>query len=209
MPGMSKVELYAAIRRDSRASLSNRGLERKYGVGWRTVQQALDAVWPKPREKYPPRPSKLDPFKAVIDAILLADLDAPRKQRHTVKRIFDRLVDEHAMTNVSHQVVRTYVATRKPAVRAEAGRGPVDVFIAQSHLPGMEAEVDFGEVMIRLRGEQVKCHQFCLRMSYSGKAVHRVLPRECRTNRSRRPSGARRPGCQPPLLPPTGAPCLP
>ncbi|KRD23341.1 hypothetical protein ASE41_10120 [Streptomyces sp. Root264] len=44
-----------------------------------------------------------------------------------------------------------------------------------SHLAGAEAEVDFGEVAVRLRGELVKCHLFCLRLSFSGKAVHRVF----------------------------------
>ncbi|MCK2238241.1 IS21 family transposase [Allokutzneria sp. A3M-2-11 16] len=171
---MSKVELYAAIRRDARAGMSGRAIERKYGVGWRTVTQAMSSAWPQERKKYPPRASKLDPFKPVIDAILRADLDAPRKQRHTVTRIFARLIDEHAMTEVSYQVVRAYVATRKPEIRTETGREPVNVFIPQTHLPGAEAEVDFGEVMVRLRGEQVSCFLFCLRLSFSGRAVHRI-----------------------------------
>ncbi|GGN93813.1 hypothetical protein GCM10010112_82500 [Actinoplanes lobatus] len=94
----------------------------------------------------PPRSSKLDPFKPVIDDILRADLDAPRKQRHTVKRIYDRLIDEHDMHDVSYQVVRAYVADRKPKICVEAGRGPVNVFFPQTHRPGEEAEVDFGEV---------------------------------------------------------------
>ena len=82
----------------------------------------------------------------MIDAILRADLDAPRKQRHTVHRIVDRLAGEHDMTGVSYQVVRAYVAGRKPGIRIEAGRGPATVFIPQSHRPGAEAEVDFGDV---------------------------------------------------------------
>jgi transposase len=48
------------------------------------------------------------------------------------------------------------------------------VFVPQSHGPGAEAEVDFGEVAVRLAREQVSCFLFCLRMSFSGKAVHRV-----------------------------------
>ncbi|MCX4853846.1 IS21 family transposase [Streptomyces canus] len=79
------------------------------------------------------------------------------------------------MDDVSYQVVRAYVAKRKPEIRVEAGRGPAQVFIEQSHLAGAEAEVDFGEVAVRLRGELVKCHLFCLRLSFSGKAVHRVF----------------------------------
>ncbi|MER5510655.1 hypothetical protein ABT052_35805 [Streptomyces sp. NPDC002766] len=50
-----------------------------------------------------PRRSKLDPFKPVIDQMLLADLDAPRKQRHSVVRIYRRLINEHAMDDVSYQ----------------------------------------------------------------------------------------------------------
>jgi hypothetical protein len=49
------------------------------------------------------------------------------------------------------------------------------VFVPQTDLPGREAEVDFGEISVRLRGELVTCHLFSLRMSHSGKAV-RVFP---------------------------------
>jgi hypothetical protein len=60
-------------------------------VGFRTVKAAMESVWPEPRKQLPPRKTRLDAFKPVIDQMLRADLDAPRKQRHTVKRIFDRL----------------------------------------------------------------------------------------------------------------------
>lgn len=170
----SKVELYAAIRRDSRAGMSGRAIEKKYRVGRRTIVKALASAWPEERRPLPPRASKLDPFKPAIDEMLTSDLRAPRKQRHTVTRIWHRLMDEHGMTDVSYYVVRAYVAVRKPQIRADAGVGPPDVFLRQSHRPGDEAEVDFGEVVVRLAGEEVKCFLFCLRMSFSGKAVHRV-----------------------------------
>ncbi len=174
MPPVTKVGLYAAIRRDVRAGMSARAIERKHGVGRRTIVKAMSSAWPEPRKKLPPRGSKLDPYKPVIDEILRADLDAPRKQRHTITRIYHRLMDEHQMADVSYPVLRAYVAERKPQVRAEAGRGPAEVFIRQSHRPGDEAEVDFGEVVVRLAGEEVGCFLFCLRLSFSGKAVHRV-----------------------------------
>lgn len=107
--------------------------------------------------------------------MLRADLDAPRKQRHTTKRIFDRLLSEHDAVEVSYQMVRAYVAQRRPEIRIESGRGPGEAFITQSHRPGVEAEVDFGDVTIRLAGELVRCVMFSLRLSYSGKAVHRVF----------------------------------
>jgi hypothetical protein len=83
-------------------------------------------------------------------------------------------MDEHQMADVSCPVVRAYVAERKPQIRAEAGRGPAEVFVPQSHRPGDEAEVDFGDVVVRLAGQDVRCFLFCLRLSFSGKAVHRV-----------------------------------
>lgn len=107
--------------------------------------------------------------------MLRADLDAPRKQRHTVKRIFDRLLDEHGAVEVTYPMVRAYVAVRRPQIRIEAGRGPLNAFIPQTHMPGAEAEVDFGDVTIRLAGEQVKVSLFSMRLSYSGKAVHRIF----------------------------------
>jgi hypothetical protein len=112
------------------------GAARKYQVSRRTVRSALTSAWPAPRKPMPPRPSKLDAFKPVIDDILRADLDAPRKQRHTVKRIYDRLIAEQDMHDVSYAVVRAYAADRKPKIRVEAGRGPVNVFFPQTHRPG-------------------------------------------------------------------------
>ncbi|MFB7763287.1 hypothetical protein [Streptomyces xiamenensis] len=82
---MSKVELYAAIRRDHRAGESMRELE--HGVTWRTVRKAVDWPRPEPREKLPPQATALDSLKPVIDEILRADLTAPRQQRHTVTLI--------------------------------------------------------------------------------------------------------------------------
>jgi hypothetical protein len=61
------------------------------------------------------------------------------------------------MRDVSYPGVRAYIAERKPQIRAEAGRGPAEVFIPQSHRPGAEAEVDFGEIVVRLAGELVSC----------------------------------------------------
>jgi hypothetical protein len=175
MPRMSKIELFAAIRRDLAAGMSGRAIEEKHRVGRRTVSATMVSALPPPRKAMPPQGSKLDPFKPAIDEILRADLDAPRKQRHTVRRIYHRLLDEHGMADVSYQVVRTYDADRKPKIRAEAGRGPITVFFPQTHRPRAEAEVDFGEVVINLRGEPVTCMLFSFRMSFSGKAIHRPL----------------------------------
>ncbi|GGT47937.1 hypothetical protein GCM10010271_60360 [Streptomyces kurssanovii] len=128
MPRMSKVELYAAIRRDHRGGMSMREFEREHGVTWRTVRKALDSSWPEPRKKLPPPATGLDRYKPMIDEILRADLDAPRKQRHTVTRIFHRLVEEHG-ADVSYGMVRYYVAARKPEILVESGKAPLEAFV--------------------------------------------------------------------------------
>ncbi|MFD6879994.1 MULTISPECIES: hypothetical protein [unclassified Streptomyces] len=92
----------------------------------------------------------MDPYKPTIDGMLRADLDAPRKQRHTITRIFHHLVEEHA-ADVSYQMVRRYVSDRKPQILVESGKAPVEAFVPQTHQPGMEAEVDFGDVTIGSR----------------------------------------------------------
>jgi len=175
----TKVELFAAIRRDSRAEgLSIRELARRYGVHRRLVREALASAWPVPRQPMPPRASILDPYKATIDQMLRADVDAPRKQRHTAKRVFDRLVAEFGMEGVSYGRVRDYIARRRPEIWEEEGRGPPKVFIPQTHRPGQEAEVDFGDVYVMLGGVRTLCTLFCFRLSFSGKAVHRVFASE-------------------------------
>jgi transposase len=160
MSRTSRVERYAAIRRDARAGMSGRELQRRHGVGWRTVQAALESAWPAQRAPYPARASKLDPFKPFIDEVLAADLYAPRKQRHTVTRIFDRLRSEHGMTDVSYPVVRAYVAKRRPEIRVEHGRTDAAVFVPQTHLPGREAEVDLARSGRAAAQTPVRCPPF-------------------------------------------------
>jgi hypothetical protein len=82
---------------------------------------------------------RLAPFKAAIDEMLIADLSAPRKQRHTVRRVLARLVAEHDAGDLSYSTVRDYVAVRRAQLAAEAGRGRQEAFIVQTHRPGEEA----------------------------------------------------------------------
>lgn len=174
MASQSRAQLFADLRREYQAGTSKRALKRKYHVSSRTIVAALDSVFPRPRRRLPDRVSRLDQFKALVDEWLRADLRAPRKQRHTAKRIFDRLREEHD-ADVSYFMVKEYVAGRREEIRIEAGLGPSRLFVPQTHVPGAEAEVDFGDVTIELAGQLVIYSLFSLRLSFSGKAVHQVF----------------------------------
>jgi transposase len=172
----TRVELFEAIRRDHRRDgLSIRELAVRRGVHRRTVRQALDSPFPPPRKPRSFTAPKLDPAKPLIDAMLVADLDAPRKQRHTAKRVWARLVDEYGMTELSYSSVRDYVSRRRSEILAAAGRAAEAGFFPQAHPPAAEAEVDFVDLWIDLRGVRTKVFLFTLRLSHSGKAVHRAF----------------------------------
>lgn len=172
----ARVELFARIRRDQRhEDLSIRALAERHGVHRRTVRQALAAAEPPPRKPRTRPASILDPFKPAIDEMLREDLTAPRKQRHTATRIWNRLVDEHG-AQVGYPSVRDYVRPRRREIAVEAGIASAAATVPQEHAPGAEAEVDFGEFMVDLAGVRTKAFLFVYRMSHSGKAVHRAYP---------------------------------
>jgi transposase len=165
----SRVELFEQIRKDRRVEGSSiRELADRHHVHRRTVRQALDSAVPPPRKSYPRRPRPaIDAYAGVIDGWLLADRQVPRKQRHTARRVWQRLVAEHGAA-CSEVTVSRYVARR----RAELGLDWLEVSVPQQHLPGAEAEVDFGEFHALVAGVMLKLWLFVLRLSCSGRAFH-------------------------------------
>jgi len=165
----SRVELFEQIRRDRRIKgLSIRELAERHGVHRRTVRQALASPLPPPRKQYPPRPRPaIEPYTEIVDGWLVADREVPKKQRHTARRIWQRLVAEHGAT-CSEVTVSRYVGRR----RIELGLKHMEVSVPQIHEPGAEAEVDFGEFWARIAGELVKCWMFVMRLCCSGRAFH-------------------------------------
>ena len=147
--------------------MSIRGLARRHEVHRRTVRRALaDAV--PPERKTPARRSPaLGPYYGVIRGWLAADEQLPRKQRHTARRIWERLVAEYD-ARVGESTVREFVAR----VKAETRTGLAVATVPQTHRPGEEAEVDFGEVHAWVAGVLERLWLFVLRLSCSGSAVH-------------------------------------
>ena len=161
----SRVEQFEQIRRDrDREGLSIRGLARRHGVHRRAVREALLSPVPPAKRAPVGRPApKLGAYRAVIDSWLEADRTAPRKQRHTAKRIHQRLVDEFG-ADVAETTVRQFVRARKRAM----GWAVSEVFVPQVHAPGMEGEVDWGEADVVLAGVLTMVHLFVMRASFSG-----------------------------------------
>jgi len=152
--------------------VSKRQICREYGVGWWTLEKML--AFPEPpgyrRRVVRGRP-KLGAFVGVIDGILAVDADpsTPRKQRHTARRIFERLRDEHGYAG-SEVTVRRYVA--------EQGRVGGEVFVPLSQPPG-EAQFDFGEATVEIAGVRVKAALAVMTLPYSDACFVSAYPREC------------------------------
>ena len=116
-----------------------------FGLHRDTVRKMLShPVPPGYRRKRPPRRPKLEPYTGVIDGILEDDLSAPKKQRHTAKRIFERLRDEHRFDG-GYTIVRDYVRERRRVVR--------EMFVPLEHAPG-HAQCDFGQAWAVIGGEK-------------------------------------------------------
>jgi len=169
------VEQFEQIRRDrDREALSIRALAERHGVHRRAVREALASSLPPVKRVAVGRPApKLGAYRGLIDEWLEADVDAPRKQRHTSKRIWRRLVDEHG-ADVAETTVRDHVRKR----RRELGRAPREVFVPQIHAPGQTAEVDWGEADVDLAGTRTRVHLFFMRSSFSGAAFSMASPVE-------------------------------
>jgi transposase len=164
------VEQFERIRRDHRTEgLSVRELARRHGVHRRTVRQALASAVPPPRRPAERRHGVFGPHEATVRRWLTDDLAVPKKQRHTARRVFTRLVTEHG-ADVAESTVRENVRR----IRAEITPAPV-AMVPQAHAPGAEAEVDFGEFWAVIAGITVKLWLFSLRLCHSGRAFHRAF----------------------------------
>ena len=156
---MYRVELYARVRRACHVEgMSTREASRVFGVDRKTVRKMLSfSVPPGYRRSAPPRRPKLGPFTGIIDRILEDDRTSHRKQRHTAKRIFDRLRDEYGFTG-GYTIVKDYV--REQGLRSR------EVFVPLSHSPG-HAQADFGEAMAVIGGALRKIHFLAFDLPHS------------------------------------------
>jgi transposase len=164
------VELYARVRRAVVVDkMSEREAARQFGLARETVRKMLRySVPPGYRRQQPPRRPKLDAWVAVIDQILEHDKAESKKQRHTAKRIFERLRDEHAYTG-GYTIVKDYMRLRKLSRR--------EMFVPLQHPPG-DAQADFGEAMVVIGGVKRKAHYLAVDLPQSDDCFVMAFPAE-------------------------------
>lgn len=171
MDWRTKVEIYEEIRREYEFGIGTiAGVAKKLGVHRRMVRDALASAMPARRKKATNRNGKLKAYYDRIDGMLEADRSAPRKQRHTARRIWKRLRAEIDGFDVGERSVRAYVSRR----RTELGLSQRDTFVPQTYKWGAEAQVDFYEAWAELDGEKVRLQVFSMRSMSSGAAFHRA-----------------------------------
>jgi len=156
---MYTVELYLRVRLACHVEgLSEREAARRFGLARETVRKMLrHSEPPGYRRRQPPKRPKLDPFTGIIDGILEEDRTVHRKQRHTAKRIFERLRDEHGFTG-KQTIVKDYVRERRHRLR--------EMFVPLVHPPG-HAQADFGEADSIIAGVERRMHFFVMTFPHS------------------------------------------
>ena len=167
---MKRVELNGRVRHAVMIEgLSQREAARCFGIDPRTVRKMLSYSAPPGyvRTRPPVRP-KLDPFIGIIDRILEEDKDRPKKQRHTSKRIFERLRDEYGFTG-KITIVKDYICGVRQRRR--------EMFVPLTHRPG-HAQVDFGEALAVIGGVERKIHFLAMSLPHSDACFVKAYPGE-------------------------------
>jgi transposase len=167
---MFKVELYGRVRRAVLVEgRSQRAVAREFGIARKTIQKMLRySVPPGYRRQQAVKRPKLGPWLGVIDAILEEDKTQPAKQRHTAKRIFERLKAEHGFSG-GYTIVKDYVHTAELRSR--------EMFVPLTHAPG-EAQADFGEALVVVDGVEQKAHFLAMDLPHSDDGFVVAFPAE-------------------------------
>ena len=167
---MYKVDLYVRVRRACMVEgMSTREAARVFGLHRDTVRKMLEySVPPGYRRESPPRRPKLDPYRGVIDRILEDDRSLPKKQRHTAKRIYERLRAEHRFSG-KYTIVKDYVRERRRRTR--------EMYVPLSHPPG-HAQCDFGQAKAVIGGVEQTIHYFVLDLPHSDACFVKAYPAE-------------------------------
>ena len=174
MERRAKVELFEHIRREYEFGVGTiNGVARKLGVHRRMVRQALADARPPVRKQGEREKPVLNPLMPFIEGVLEGDRKAPRKQRHTAHRIWQRIKVEMPDQVVAESTIREYVRERK----RELGWSARATCVPQAYALGQEGQVDWYEAWAELCGVEVPLQVFSMRSMASGAAFHRAYYR--------------------------------
>jgi transposase len=152
-----------------RGEVSKREVLRREGIHWETLKKILAHSEPPGYQTKQTRPKpKIGPFLERIEQIIQDDKHLPKKQRHTAKRIYERIKE------MGYQGKYTQV---KEAVR-DIKRVKREVFMPLIHLPG-EAQADFGYALAKISGVLKKVGFFAMALPFSDAFFVMVFEREC------------------------------
>lgn len=168
------MDQYELIRTAHRVyGKSIRSIAREYGHSRKTIRKALAGFEPCYRRKKEPRAPVMESYTAVVESWLKDDQKKPKKQRHTGRRVFTRLISEHGFKG-SEATVRRWVREYRLRMGFAARKAviPLDPECAR------EAEVDWGTARVRMNGEEVTVKLFCMRSRYSGQSFVIAYPWE-------------------------------
>jgi transposase len=150
--------------------ISKRAACRRFGIHWDTLQRILcNAVPPGYVRQQPCEKSILNPWLVRLGELIEANRDLPRKQRYTVKRMWQVLREEGFAGGYT---------TVKDAVRERRRQAPQEVFMPLTQPPG-EAQVDFGQAVARIGGRMQKVIFFVMSLIHSDAMFVMAFPREC------------------------------
>lgn len=168
---MDQYELIRTAHRVYGRNISE--LARMTGHSRNTVKKAIRGEpWGYQERQHQPFPV-LGPYLEIINGWLKKDKEQPKKQRHTARRIYNRLADERGYKG-SESAVRHYVGMAKLLLGVDAPQA----FIPCDPQAGYESEVDWGTAEAIIAGEQMRLKFFCMRSKYSGKHFIRFYPGE-------------------------------
>jgi hypothetical protein len=161
------VDMYRKVRLASAEGMSQREAARHFNISRDSVSKMMAfAVPPGYRRQAAVKRPKLDAFTGIIDAWLDGDRDVHRKQRHTAKRVYERLRDEHGFSG-GYTIIKDYM--RKRELRGRK------MFVPLAHPPG-HAQADFGEAIVIIGGVEQKAHFFVLDLPHSDGCFVRAYP---------------------------------
>jgi len=150
-----------------------RQIRTETGHDRKTIRKALRGEpWGYAQRDHQPFPVS-GPYRKIIEDWVSADKEVPKKQRHTARRIYHRLVSEHGYGG-SEGTIRRCVRE----VKRSLGMSDSKVFLPLEPECGQEAEVDWGGAEAIISGERVRVKFLGMRSKYSGKHFVRCYPCE-------------------------------